>query len=111
MAKRSDTGSDAERRLALKLYLEGLGFRSIGRILAFSHVAVYQWIRAFGEQVSKQLKPKHPARVVEMDEMHSYIGHKKNLLLDSGDDGSLGTLYQVHSSRKTYTEQSGDLYG
>ena len=32
------------KRLALQLYLEGLGFRSIGRVLKVSHVSVYKWI-------------------------------------------------------------------
>ena len=32
----------------LERYLEGLGFRSIGRFLKCSHVAVYNWIKAFG---------------------------------------------------------------
>ena len=36
------------KRQALQLYLEGLGFRSIGRFLNCSHVAVYNWIRAHG---------------------------------------------------------------
>ena len=34
--------TDEIKRMALHMYLEGLGFRSIGRILNFSHVAVYQ---------------------------------------------------------------------
>ncbi|MFT4967609.1 MAG: transposase, partial [Candidatus Deianiraeaceae bacterium] len=33
------------KRLALELYLEGLGFRSISRILKVSHVSIYNWIR------------------------------------------------------------------
>ena len=62
--------------MALKLYLEGLGFRSIGRILDFSHVAVYHWIRAFGAEVIS-LGDSKDASIVEIDEMHSYIGSKK----------------------------------
>ena len=72
---KSDTATPAQRRLALNLYLEGLGFRSIGRILGFSHVAVYQWVKAFGENV-EQIKRPAP-RIVELDELHSYVGHKK----------------------------------
>jgi transposase-like protein len=64
------------RKLALKLYLEGLGFRSIGRILEFSHVAVYHWIRAFGAEIVS-LGDSGNASIVEIDEMHSYIGSKK----------------------------------
>ena len=38
----------ARERQALMLYLEGLGFRSIGRLLNVSHVSIYNWIKAFG---------------------------------------------------------------
>ncbi len=77
VAQRSDTSKESQRRLALTLYLEGLGFRSIGRILGFSHVAVYNWIKAFGSQI-ESLKQKE-ATLVEMDEMHSYVGNKKTI--------------------------------
>ena len=40
VSHKSDTATPDQRRLALTLYLEGLGFRSIGRIMGFSHVAV-----------------------------------------------------------------------
>lgn len=36
---------------ALRLYLEGLGFRSIGRILGVSNVTVLKWIRSMGEKL------------------------------------------------------------
>ncbi|MEE9354964.1 MAG: helix-turn-helix domain-containing protein, partial [Methylococcaceae bacterium] len=39
------------KRQALELYLEGLGFRSIGRFLKCSHVTVYYWIKAYGESI------------------------------------------------------------
>jgi len=38
-------------------------------------VAVYQWVRAFGENL-KQIK-RPVAQIVELDELHSYVGHKK----------------------------------
>ena len=41
--KERGLGADKKRQ-ALELYLEGLGFRSIGRFLRCSHVAVYNWI-------------------------------------------------------------------
>jgi len=77
VAQKSDTATLGQRRMALTLYLEGLGFRSIGRILGFSHVAVYQWIKAFGEQVEQIKRPA--AQIVELDELHSYVGHKKTI--------------------------------
>jgi transposase-like protein len=93
---KSDTATPEKRRMALTLYLEGLGFRSIGRILGFSHVAIYQWIKALGEVVA-QIK-RHAAQIVEMDELHSYVGHKKTiagsglLLIDLGNASSMLSL-------------------
>ena len=69
--------SKEQKRQALELYLEGLGFRSIGRFLNFSHVAVYNWIREFGEKLG-ELRTKKEIEVVEIDEMHTYISNKKN---------------------------------
>ena len=43
--QKSDIKSAATRRLAFKMYLEGLGFRAIGRILRISYGTVYQWIK------------------------------------------------------------------
>jgi transposase-like protein len=76
----SKRGSQPEmvKRMALNLYLEGLGFRAISRILKVSHVAVFKWIRSFGEQVIS-LRSQEPARVIEIDELHTYIGKKKEL--------------------------------
>ena len=96
VAHKSDTATPAQRRLALTLYLEGLGFRSIGRILGFSHVAVYQWVKCFGKSV-EQIK-RSSAQIVELDELHSYVGHKKAtagsglLLIDLGNASSMLSL-------------------
>jgi len=94
----NNKGSDKEqRRLALELYLEGLGFRSIGRVLKFSHVAVYNWIKSFGEKIT-DLKNKQEIKIVEIDEMHSYIGSKKTsagfglLLIDMEKNSSTSLL-------------------
>jgi transposase-like protein len=96
VAHKSDTATSAQRRMALNLYLEGLGFRSIGRLLGFSHVAVYQWIKAFGKAAAQIKRPS--AHIVEMDELHSYVGHKKTivgsglLLIDLGSASSMLSL-------------------
>src|ERR1035437_6498558 len=67
------------KRNALNLYLEGLGFRSIGPYLKVSHVSVYNWIKAFGEEVA-EMRFEEEIEVIEMDEMHSYIGSKKTII-------------------------------
>ncbi len=82
--------------MAVNLYLEGLGFRSIGRYLGFSHVAIYQWRKTLGVEVSQMKRPA--AQIVELDEMHSYVGHKKTiagsglLLIDLGNASSMLSL-------------------
>ena len=94
--QKSDTSTPEQRRLAVTLYLEGLGFRSIGRILGFSHVAIYQWLKALGEEVAQMKRPA--AQIVELDELHSYVGHKKTtagsglLLIDLGNASSMLSL-------------------
>ena len=96
VSHQSDTATSAQRRVALNLYLAGLGFRSIGRLLGFSHVAVYQWIKVFGKAAAQIKRP--PAHIVEMDDLHRYVGHKKNrvgsglLLIDLGNASSLLSL-------------------
>lgn len=94
----------AVRRQALQLYLEGMGFRAIGRFLEVSHVAVYYWVKAFGKAVESVRNTAAEVKVVEMDELHSYVGHKKTtagfgrLLIDMG-DGSSAALW-VPATRK-----------
>ena len=85
------------KKLALQLYLEGLGFRSIGRVLEVSNVTVLNWIRSFGEQV-ENLKSSEHVIYTEMDEMHTYVGQKKTidgyglLLIDMGKHSSVSLL-------------------
>ena len=65
------------KRKALHLYLEGLGFRSIGRILGVSNVSVLKWIRKYGKNVSLlRREDKIDPVVIEVDEMWHYIGKK-----------------------------------
>lgn len=71
-------GEPKEKKdLALKMYLEGLGFRAISRIVEVSHVSVFRWIRDRGE-LPRATKLPSLTPVVEMDEMHSFVGLKKN---------------------------------
>ncbi len=93
VSHKSDTSTSAQRRLAVTLYLEGLGFRSIGRILGFSHVAIYQWIHALGKEVAQIKRPS--AQIVELDELHSSvktIAGAGLLLIDLGNASSMLSL-------------------
>src|SRR5690606_6557138 len=72
--------------------------RSIGRILEVSNVTVLNWIRNFGEEVQSLQSESKEIEMVELDEMHSYIGNKKTivgfglLLIDMGKDSSTSLL-------------------
>ncbi len=96
--KRSGEYSLSIKKRALQLYLEGLGFRSIGRILGVSNVSVLNWIRSFGEQVACLQSETQDIEFVELDEMHSYIGNKKTtagfglLLIDLENASSISLL-------------------
>ena len=65
------------KRLALMMYLEGMGFRSIGRIIGVSNVAVLNWVKGFGIKAGELPQKGSPIKEVELDEMHTYIGSKK----------------------------------
>lgn len=74
---------------ALQLYLEGLGFRSIGRIIGISHVTIMNWIKKYGKDLEYIRIERDREAVVEVDEIYSFVGSKKNeygsgLLLKEG---------------------------
>lgn len=77
--QKSTAKGASEKRRALMLYLEGLGFHSIGRILGVSHVSVIRWIKQYGSQLT-EIKNEPPVDIIEIDEMHSYIGSKKTVV-------------------------------
>ena len=61
---------------ALQLYLEGVGFRAIERILGVGHVTVMYWVRKYGLKVPVA-SPVAQVRQVEMDELFHFIHQKK----------------------------------
>ena len=80
VVKRSTEKPEEVRGMALELYLEGLGFRAIGRILKISYGTVYKWVKKWGEAASLQTKYQQDVKEVELDEIHTYVGSKKILL-------------------------------
>ena len=76
VANKSDVRPPETRQLALAMYLEGLGFRAIGRLLNVSHTAVFGWVKQAGEKVELPV-PDEQVEVAELEEMHTYVGQKK----------------------------------
>jgi transposase len=82
---------EKKRRFALSLYLGGSNFHTIGRLLGVSHVSVLNWIRQYEGRLKTTRNPR-AAKVIALDEMHSYMVHKK-----AADDLGL-TLMDKHES-------------
>lgn len=94
---------EKKRRFGLAMYLEGLGFHSIGRLLSVSHVSVMNWVKKYGSELSEIRNPK-PVQVMELDELHSYVGSKKTingfgLLLIEGQENSLVSLLEIEEQK------------
>ena len=76
-------GASLETKLkALHLYLEGMGFRAIGRLMKVNNVTVLNWIRTLGKSVKTYVQAHMPddirhVDVMEMDEMWHFT-KKKN---------------------------------
>lgn len=57
--RRSTEKPEEKKRLALQLYLEGMGFRAIGRVLDINFMTVYYWIKKWEESVSLSKSDKN----------------------------------------------------
>jgi IS1 family transposase/transposase-like protein len=73
--KKSDVKPVKTRRMALEMYLEGVGFRAIGRLLKTSYGSVYQWIKRWGKSHDLPVG-NEPVKVVKLDEMHTCVCEK-----------------------------------
>ncbi len=65
---------------ALQLYLEGLSYREIERIIGVSHVSISNWVRQY-----KIHKPPHPNyhptyKILNHSELQDYLKLKENLV-------------------------------
>lgn len=78
--KKSTAQNKEIKRLALEMYLEGIGFNSIARIFNISHVSVQQWVKS-NEKVLKELKSDGIIKIIEFDKMLVHLlkkGMKKH---------------------------------
>ena len=71
-------GGGAElREQALRLYLEGMGLRRIGRVLKVHHQSISNWINATEPQLNPTPPQPSAAVVIELDELFTFVGEKK----------------------------------
>ena len=65
------------RAKAIKMYLEGLGFRAIERLEGVSHVSVMKWVRKLGDKINRYKETSHEkVAIMELDELWHFIGKK-----------------------------------
>lgn len=100
-------GVDKEKkRLAVEMYLEGLGFRSIARILKVSHVAILKWMKELAEKLGSVIGSEKEVKMMELDEMWGYVKKKSTsagsgwLLIERPANQSLGSAVLVVSQQE-----------
>jgi transposase-like protein len=62
---------------AVRLYLEGMSLRAIGRLLGVVHQSVANWVAAAGAQLPAAVTDAAPTETVEVDELFTFVGRKK----------------------------------
>lgn len=68
---------DTMRQQAVKLYVDGLNYRRIGRVLGVDHKTVMLWVRAHADQLPARPPLPEQVEVIEEDELYTFIGKKK----------------------------------
>lgn len=64
---------------ALQLYVEGISYREIERILGISHVSVMNWVRTYKikRPISQAYHPTY--KILTHEELSKYVAEKPNL--------------------------------
>ena len=69
---------EKDKLFAVWLYLHGLSFRTIAKVLKVTHKAVCDWVRTYATYNYTKPEPQGGALVVELDEMWHFIHSKKH---------------------------------
>ena len=64
---------------SLQLYLEGLTYREIERILGVSHVSVMNWVRKYNIKRPENTQYHPTYRIMSAEEVAKFFAHKANL--------------------------------
>lgn len=69
--------SEDLKQECLKMYLNGMGFRSIERVKGVHHTTIIYWVKQLGEKLPDAPKEDTVPEVGELDELETFIGSKK----------------------------------
>ena len=73
----NETGYPAETRLlAIRMYVEGSSYGSIGRVLKVNPQSVANWVSTYTAKLPKAPLPER-VKNAELDELFTFVGKKK----------------------------------
>ncbi|MFN3783260.1 MAG: helix-turn-helix domain-containing protein [Spirosomataceae bacterium] len=64
---------------ALQLYIEGVSYREIERLLGVSHVSVMNWVKKFQIKIPKQNLYNPTYKILNHKELAEFYANKDNL--------------------------------
>ncbi|MCB2410159.1 IS1/IS1595 family N-terminal zinc-binding domain-containing protein [Hymenobacter lucidus] len=64
---------------ALQLYLEGVSYREIERLLGVSHVSVMNWVKKYAVSAPRQSEARPTSQVLSREEVQTYFQQPENL--------------------------------
>lgn len=64
------------RRAALRMYVDGINFRRTARLAGVAPQTVVNWVKDACDALPARPAP-HKAQTVEMDELYTFLTHKK----------------------------------
>jgi transposase-like protein len=59
------------------LYVDGINFRRIARLLDVSHVSVMNWVKAAADRLPAQPPLPDEVTIIEQDELFTFVEQKK----------------------------------
>ena len=68
------------KKLCLKMYLNGMGFRAIARVTEIDHTTIINWVEEAGESLSDESQDSEIPEITEIDELQTFVGNKNNKL-------------------------------
>jgi transposase-like protein len=68
---------ETTKQTCLKMYLNGMGFRAIERVMGVHHTTVIDWVKQKGKKLPDAIAPENIPDVGELDELETFVGSKK----------------------------------
>ncbi|PIG90414.1 IS1 family transposase [Gloeocapsopsis sp. IPPAS B-1203] len=70
--------SDDVKRICLRMYVNGMGFRAIERVTGINHNTIINWVKLAGIALADAPQAAEIPEITELDELQTFVGSKKN---------------------------------